>query len=81
MTASLGQEQCEQLPVDYRLLVPGSLTEDSKRVVKGAAIAAGFKDGYATLISEPDAAAYMALEASKYDVQDWARVGSINDSP
>ncbi len=65
------------MPVELWLTVPATWSEEAKWATRSAAIAAGFADrpgDEINLISEPEAAAYLALKSKLNDESDLVRV-------
>jgi molecular chaperone DnaK (HSP70) len=72
-----GEERLEHLPVDIWLTVPATWTEKAKLLTKAAVLDAGFAHkpiDRLMLISEPEAAAHLALKSSIHHVQDLVQV-------
>ncbi|KAM5349521.1 hypothetical protein ACJ41O_006026 [Fusarium nematophilum] len=76
MNEKFGERQLESLPVDIWLTVPATWSEKAKLMTRDAAADAGFASrpgDSLRLISEPEAAAHLALKSSIYHVQDLVR--------
>ncbi|KAH7324857.1 hsp70-like protein [Stachybotrys elegans] len=74
-----GEDRLEHLPVDIWLTVPATWTEKAKLLTKAAALDAGFASkpiDRLRLISEPEAAAHLALKSSIHHVQDLVQENS-----
>ncbi|KAJ0131460.1 Secondary metabolism regulator laeA [Fusarium oxysporum f. sp. albedinis] len=75
----IGEDKLEDLPVDFWLTVPATWSERAKLITRAAALDAGFASrpiDRLSLITEPDAAAHMALKSSIHHVEDLIDVGT-----
>ncbi|KAF5669335.1 hsp70 [Fusarium circinatum] len=75
----IGADILEEMPVDFWLTVPATWTERAKLITRAAALDAGFASrpiDRLSLITEPDAAAHMALKSSIHHVEDLIDVGT-----
>ncbi|RKL00215.1 hypothetical protein BFJ68_g12900 [Fusarium oxysporum] len=75
----IGEDKLENLPVDFWLTVPATWSERAKLITRAAALDAGFASrpiDRLSLITEPDAAAHMALKSSIHHVEDLIDVGT-----
>ncbi|KAG4293232.1 hypothetical protein FPRO06_12720 [Fusarium proliferatum] len=75
----IGEDILEEMPVDFWLTVPATWTERAKLITRAAALDAGFASrpiDRLSLITEPDAAAHMALKSSIHHVEDLIDVGT-----
>lgn len=75
----IGEDILEEMPVDFWLTVPATWTERAKLITRAAALDAGFASrpiDRLSLITEPDAAAHMALKSSIHHVEDLIDVSS-----
>ncbi|RSL99786.1 hypothetical protein CDV31_012037 [Fusarium ambrosium] len=74
-----GQDYLEDLPVDFWLTVPATWSDAAKQLTLEAARDAGFASrphDRVRLITEPEAAAHLALRSSIHHVQDLIEVGA-----
>ncbi|KAF5250267.1 hypothetical protein FANTH_4544 [Fusarium anthophilum] len=74
----IGEDILEEMPVDFWLTVPATWTERAKLITRAAALDAGFASrpiDRLSLITEPDAAAHMALKSSIHHVEDLIDAG------
>ncbi|KAL7950666.1 hypothetical protein V8C42DRAFT_340281 [Trichoderma barbatum] len=72
----LGAHKIENLPIDFWLTVPASWSEKAKLLTKSAATDAGFATrpiDNIMLISEPEAAAQLALKSSLHRLEDFVK--------
>ncbi|RFU79499.1 hsp70 family [Trichoderma arundinaceum] len=72
----LGAHKIENLPIEFWLTVPASWSEKAKLLTKSAAIDAGFATrsiDKIMLISEPEAAAQLALKSSLHRLEDFVK--------
>ncbi|OTA02216.1 hypothetical protein A9Z42_0025540 [Trichoderma parareesei] len=72
----LGAQNIDHLPIDFWLTVPASWSEKAKMLTKPAATDAGFATrsiDRIMLISEPEAAAQLALKSSLHRVEDFVK--------
>ncbi|EHK17268.1 uncharacterized protein TRIVIDRAFT_134471, partial [Trichoderma virens Gv29-8] len=77
--AKFAGSQLDNLPMEFWLTVPASWSEKAKLLTKNAAIEAGFgvrKIDSIKLISEPEAAAHMALKVSIHRFEDFVKPGT-----
>ncbi|KAF9765176.1 hypothetical protein IL306_002586 [Fusarium sp. DS 682] len=75
----IGEDKLGDLPVDFWLTVPATWSERAKLITRAAALDAGFASrpiDRLSLITEPDAAAHMALKSSIHHVEDLIDVGT-----
>lgn len=73
----LGAQNIDHLPIDFWLTVPASWSEKAKMLTKSAATDAGFATrpiDRIMLISEPEAAAQLALKSSLHRLEDFVKV-------
>jgi molecular chaperone DnaK (HSP70) len=73
----LGGQSIDSLPIEYWLTVPASWSEKAKLLTKSAAMEAGFATrpiDKIMLISEPEAAAQLALKSSLHRVENFVQV-------
>ncbi|RSL72961.1 hypothetical protein CEP53_000914 [Fusarium sp. AF-6] len=74
-----GQDYLKDLPVDFWLTVPATWSDAAKQLTLDAARDAGFASrphDRVRLITEPEAAAHLALRSSIHHVQDLIEVGA-----
>ncbi|TFB06033.1 Heat shock 70 kDa protein 12B [Trichoderma ghanense] len=72
----LGAQNIDHLPIDFWLTVPASWSEKAKMLTKSAATDAGFATrpiDRIMLISEPEAAAQLALKSSLHRLEDFVK--------
>ncbi|EHK16864.1 uncharacterized protein TRIVIDRAFT_195722 [Trichoderma virens Gv29-8] len=72
----LGAHKIENLPIEFWLTVPASWSEKAKLLTKSAATDAGFATraiDKIMLISEPEAAAQLALKSSLHRLEDFVK--------
>ncbi|KAH6606450.1 actin-like ATPase domain-containing protein [Trichoderma cornu-damae] len=72
----LGSHKIENLPIEFWLTVPASWSEKAKLLTKHAAMDAGFATrsiDKIMLISEPEAAAQLALKSSLHRLEDFVK--------
>ncbi|KAK1240839.1 hypothetical protein MKX07_006272 [Trichoderma sp. CBMAI-0711] len=72
----LGAQNIDHLPIDFWLTVPASWSEKAKMLTKSAAMDAGFAArsiDRIMLISEPEAAAQLALKSSLHRLEDFVK--------
>ncbi|KAM0425881.1 hypothetical protein ACHAPT_008819 [Fusarium lateritium] len=75
----LGEGYLDNLPVDFWLTVPATWSDEAKQLTLDAARDAGFASRLhdrIRLISEPEAAAHLALKSSIHHVQDLIEAGT-----
>lgn len=73
----LGAQNIDHLPIDFWLTVPASWSEKAKMLTKSAATDAGFGTrpiDRIMLISEPEAAAQLALKSSLHRLEEFVKV-------
>ncbi|KAJ4213220.1 hypothetical protein NW759_011064 [Fusarium solani] len=79
VTEKFGQAYFDNLPVDFWLTVPATWSDAAKQLTLEAARDAGFASrphDRVRLITEPEAAAHLALRSSIHHVQDLIEVGA-----
>ncbi|KAH0499221.1 hypothetical protein TgHK011_006426 [Trichoderma gracile] len=72
----LGAQSLDHLPIEFWLTVPASWSEKAKMLTKAAATDAGFATrpiDKIMLISEPEAAAQLALKSSLHRLEDYVK--------